>query len=124
MFTLTYYNRSTKKHFKINLNKLFVSLLTAIIIISCVILCVDFCRFPEKHLPTQKYHLFIDIQNGNQDSINYYNEHYVSEGIYLFGEDENENNDFLNLATVTSYEASEHGVLLHTADGNGYFIEK
>lgn len=33
-------------------------------------------------------------------------------------------NDFLNLATVTDFEATEHGVLLHTEDGNGYFIER
>ena len=32
--------------------------------------------------------------------------------------------EFLNMETVVGYEATEHGILLHTEDGNGYFIEK
>ena len=32
--------------------------------------------------------------------------------------------EFLNMETVTTFEASENGVLLITEDGNGYFIEK
>ena len=84
MFTLTYYNRNTKKHFKINLNRLFTSLLTVIVIISCIGLYVDFCRFPEKYCTTYKYQLHNDIKRGDAEAIEYYNKVYTSNGIKLF----------------------------------------
>lgn len=33
-------------------------------------------------------------------------------------------NDIIDLNTVIGYDATEYGVLLHTSDGNGYYIEK
>lgn len=32
--------------------------------------------------------------------------------------------NYLNMDAVTDFEATEHGVLLHTEDGNGYFIAR
>lgn len=32
--------------------------------------------------------------------------------------------DFLDMETVTTFEATSEGVLLITEDGNGYYIEK
>lgn len=42
-------------------------------------------------------------------------------GGYIYGKP---GSDFLNMATVTTFESSENGVLLITEDGNGYYIEK
>lgn len=85
---------------------------------------IDFMRFPDKYMTTWKHQLKNDIQSGDQEAIAYYNNNYISKGVYLYGEDAEPESDFLNLATVTGYEATEQGVLLHTEDGSGYFIEK
>ena len=124
MLTLTYTNKRTRKSRKINLNRLFASLLILTLIITCIGLYVDFMRFPDKYLTTWKYQLKNEIASGDQEAINYYNKHYVSKGVYLYGEDAETESDFINLAIVTDFEATEQGILLHTEDGNGYFIEK
>ena len=122
MLTLTYTNKRTHKRIKINLNRLFIILLITAVFISCIAFYIDFCRMPEKYCTTWKYQLENDIQSGDAKAIDYYNNNYTSKGVYLYGE--NTESDFLDLATVTDFEATEHGVLLHTEDGNGYFIEK
>lgn len=124
MFTLTYTNKRTHKREKINLNRLFISLLIIAVFVSCIGLYIDFCRMPEKYCTTWKYQLKNEIENGDQEAIKYYNNNYISKGVYLYGEDAEPESDFLNLATVTGYDATEQGVLLYTEDGNGYFIEK
>ena len=124
MLTITHTNKRTRKHIKINFNRLFASLLVLTLIITCMGLYVDFCRFPDKYITTWKYQLKNEIASGNEKAIDYYNKHYISKGVYLYGEESEPESDFLNLATVTDFEATEHGVLLHTEDGNGYFIEK
>lgn len=124
MLTLTYTNKRTRKRTKINFNRLFASLLVLTLIITCIGLYVDFCRFSDKYITTWKYQLKNKIASGDQKAIDYYNKHYTSKGIYLYGEESEPESDFINLATVTSYEATKHGILLHTEDGNGYFIER
>lgn len=84
MLTLTYYNRTTKKGFKIDLNRLFASLLIIIVFASCIGLYVDFVRFPDKYITTLKYQLKKDIQSGDMEAITYYNRVYKSNGINLF----------------------------------------
>ena len=32
--------------------------------------------------------------------------------------------DFIDLNEIVGYDTTEHGILLHTSDGSGYFIEK
>ena len=124
MLTLTYTNKHTRKSRKINLNRLFCSLLILTLIISCIGLYIDFVRFPDKYITTWKYQLKNEIASGDQKAIEYYNKYYVSKGVYLYGEDAEPESDFINLATVTDFEATEHGILLHTEDGNGYFIAR
>lgn len=124
MFTLTYTNKRTRKSRKINLNRLFASLIALTLIITCIGLYVDFVRFPDKYITTWKYQLKNEIASGDQKAIDYYNKHYTSKGIYLYGEKAEPESDFLNIATVTDFEATEHGILLHTEDGNGYFIAR
>lgn len=124
MLTLTYTNKHTHKSRKINLNRLFASLLVLTLIITFTAFITDFVRFPDKYITTWKYQLKNEISNGDQKAIDYYNKYYVSKGVYLYGENTETESDFLNLATVTSYETTEHGILLHTEDGNGYFIER
>lgn len=75
----------------------------------------------EEHSPILNKTLKDHMANGNQTAIEYYNNNYVSKGKYLYGEDEP---DYLDLTTVVGFNATESGVLLHTADGGGYYIEK
>ena len=124
MFILTYTNKRTHKRTKINLNRLFTSLLILTLITTCIGLYVDLCRFPEKYLSTWKYQLKNEIASGEQKAIDYYNKHYTSKGVYLYGEESEPESDFINLATVTDFETTDNGILLHTADGNGYFIAR
>ena len=124
MLTLIYTNKRTHKSRKINLNRLFTSLLIITVFVSCIGLYIDFCRMPEKYCTTWKYQLKNDMQSGDQEAIEYYNNNYVSKGVHLYGEDAETESDFINLATITGFEATEHGVLLHTEDGNGYFIAR
>lgn len=124
MLTLTYTNKHTRKSRKINLNRLFCSLLILTLIISCIGLYIDFVRFPDKYITTWKYQLKNEIASGDQKAIEYYNKYYVSKGVYLYGEEAEPESDFINLATVTDFEATEQGILLHTEDGNGYFIAR
>ena len=124
MLTITYTNKHTRKSRKINLKRLFASLLVLSLIITFTACITDFMRFPDKYMTTWKYQLHNEIKSGNAESIEYCKTHYTDKGVYLYGEDAEPESEFLNLATVTSYEATEQGVLLHTADGNGYFIEK
>lgn len=123
MLTITYTNKRMHQHIKINLNRLFISLLIIAVFVSCMGLYMAFCRMPEKYCNTWKYQLKNEIASGDQKAIDYYNKHYTSKGVYLYGEAEPEG-DFINLATVIDFEATEHGVLLHTEDGNGYFIAR
>ena len=84
MLILTYTNKRTHKSFKINLNKLFISLLVLTLIITCMGLYIDFCRMPEKYCTTWKYQLKNEIASGDQEAIAYYNRVYKSNGINLF----------------------------------------
>lgn len=124
MLTLIYTNKHTRESRKINLNRLFASLLVLTLIVTCIGLYIDFIRFPDKYITTWKYQLKNEIASGDQKAIEYYNKHYTSKGAYLYGEDIEPKSDFINLATIISYEATEHGILLHTEDGNGYFIAR
>lgn len=124
MLTLTYTNKRTHKSRKINLNRLFSSLLVLSLIIAFTACITVFFRFPDKYITTWKYQLKNEIASGDQKAIDYYNKHYTSKGVYLYGEDAEPESEFINLATVVDYEATEHGILLHTEDGNGYFIAR
>lgn len=75
----------------------------------------------EEHSPILRKTLKEQMAKGNQTAIEYYNDNYVSKGKYLYGEDEP---DYLDMKTVVGFDATENGVLLHTADGGGYYIEK
>ena len=84
--------------------------------------CCYVMAYPEKVSTIAKKQLYNDIQSGDMEAIDYYNSVYTSKGVYLFGDEPK--SDILDLATVIDFEATESGVLLHTADGNGYYIEK
>lgn len=84
MLTLTYYNRTTKKGFKIDLKRFFTSLLIITLFILFAAYITDFIRFPDKYITTWKYQLKNDIQSGDIEAIIYYNKVYKSNGINLF----------------------------------------
>ena len=56
--------------------------------ICLLMLLVDFWKYPEKYSNTWRYQLKNEIKSGNKTSAEYYNEKYVSRGIYLYGENE------------------------------------
>ena len=107
MLTLTYTNKRTHKSRRINLNRLFCSLLVLTLIITFTACITDFMRFPDKYITTWKYQLKNEIASGDMEAIAYYNNNYISKVVYLYGENAESESDFLNLA-----------------HGNGYFIEK
>lgn len=47
---------------------------------------IDFCRFPECYITTWKYQLQQDIEAGDEDAIQYYDENYIQNGRVLFDE--------------------------------------
>ena len=95
MLTITYTNKRTHKSRKINLNRLFMSLLILTLIITCIGLYVDFVCFPDKYITTWKYQLKNEIASGDKKAIDYYNKHYISKGVYLYGEDAEPGSDFI-----------------------------
>lgn len=84
MLTLTYTNKRTHKSRKINLNRLFASLLILTSIITFMAYTIDFMRFPDKYITTGKYQLENEIASGDVEAIAYYNRVYNSNGINLF----------------------------------------
>lgn len=84
MLTLTYANKRTHKRVKINLNRLFLSLLIVTSIITFTACITDFVRFPDKYITTWKYQLKNEIASGDVEAIAYYNRVYKSNGINLF----------------------------------------
>lgn len=63
-----------------------ISLLIALVFVSCVAVVIDFFRFPDCYLTTWKYQLKNEIDAGDEEMINYYNDNYVKHGRYLFNE--------------------------------------
>lgn len=63
-----------------------ISLLIASVFVSCGAVVIDFFRFPDCYLTTWKYQLKNEIDAGDEEMINYYNDNYVKHGRYLFNE--------------------------------------
>ena len=82
--TTRHHKRRAKK--TCNFKRLFTMVLCATVIAGCLHLCFDFCRYPEKYITTLKYQLQNDIKKGNAEAIEYYNDNYISNGVYLYGE--------------------------------------
>lgn len=119
--------RVRKGKYKINKMRLLLSLMVLCLVINSIHFVLDIYKYPEEHSSIARYHLNIDLENGNQDAIQYYNTRYVANGKYLFGDEyivEVTKSDFLDMTTVVGYDVTETGVYLHTNDGNDYFIEK
>lgn len=46
--------------------------------------CNDLFTYPEKYMPTLKYHLENRINRGDTEAIKYYNDVYIANGVKLF----------------------------------------
>ena len=86
MLTLTYYKRHTKRVLKVDFKRFLSLLLAVAVVVSCMGLCVDVCKFPEKYSTTYRYQLKNHIKNGDQKAVDYYEKNYISKGVYLYGE--------------------------------------
>ena len=60
--------------------------LMVVAIVFIAVVLVGFAKYPEVYLSTWRYQLKNDIDRGDEMAIEYYNENYVANGIYLFGE--------------------------------------
>ena len=107
-----------KGKLKVNKGKFVRFWCLVIIGLALINLAVSFIKYPEQYITTWKKALRDDLAEGNQKAVEYYNNTYVANGKLLFAD------EYLNMATVVGYETSDGGVMLITADGNGYFIEK
>ena len=118
-----YKNRS---HIKINYKRFATLILCVVFLTAFLSLSISIIQHPEMYMPTWKYQLQNDIKDGDVQAINYYNDHYVKNGISLFGDTTTaeESDSILDLATVIDFAATENGVMLYTNDGQGYYIEK
>ena len=71
---------------KINKGKVAVAIITictCLFVINCT---VSFFKYPEQYMTTWKYQLEKDLRNGDERAIEYYNNRYVANGKYLFGD--------------------------------------
>ena len=74
------------KKIQIRLKRLIRAVFTLLVTAVLLIICVNFCRFPEKYSTIWRYQLYNEIKSGNQEAINYYNRVYTANGIDLFEE--------------------------------------
>lgn len=107
-----------------NKTRFITSIVMSVIFIAMLITVINIATYPEMYVMPWQKDLKEELANGNQVAIKYYNDKYVAKGKLLFGDDYIVEEEYLNLATVIGYDVSENGILLHTNDGNGYFIEK
>ena len=61
-------------------------LFSLLVIISLSLWMVDFARFPDSYLSTWRYQLENDLKQGDEEAIEYYNERYVENGRFLYGD--------------------------------------
>ena len=113
-----------KLKIRVNKGKLISRLATLLSILVVTSICVGCAKYPEQYFTTWKYQLENDLAQGKQDAIEYYNNTYIANGKQLFDDKYMAEDEWLNMTTVVGYDITEDGVLLHTNDGNGYFIEK
>ena len=72
------------KRYRLNKKK-FARFLVGIITVGVLTgLAVDVIRFPEWYISTWKYQLQLDIEAGNQNAIEYYENTYIANGRELF----------------------------------------
>ena len=74
---------------KIRIAKFITSrvLAIALIIAALVLICktvVNYATYPEKYLTTARYHLMLDIEDGDTESIERYMDVYIANDMYLF----------------------------------------
>lgn len=61
-----------------------IALIVTIFVVSMIDWIFSFVEFPEKYLPTWKYHLQQDIERGNKQAIEYYQKNYIDKGVKLW----------------------------------------
>lgn len=59
-------------------------IITLILIITTAWIAVDFILYPEEYLTTWRYQLKLDIENGEQEAIDYYQKTYLDNGKKLW----------------------------------------
>lgn len=67
-----------------NKKRFAISMLIILILTIFLYIMIDFIRFPEVYLTTQKYQLMNDIKRGDKLAIEYYEDNYVKNGRELF----------------------------------------
>ena len=68
------------------MKSIFKSIITLIIIIPFIILMIDFVRFPECYISTWKYQLQSDLEAGEKNAIEYYENRYIANNRAIFAE--------------------------------------
>ena len=75
-----------KTKIRINKGKLMSRVIMLCALLLAANMCISFAKYPEQYITTWKYQLKNDIAKGKADAIEYYNDTYVANGKYLFGE--------------------------------------
>lgn len=59
-------------------------ILKILAVVAVICMTIDFVRFPECYITTEKYQLQNAIKSGDEIAIEYYNNNYVANGRELF----------------------------------------
>ena len=76
--------RKELKKYRIDINRFINAILVVLMAALLLYVGIDTCRFPEKYITTWRYQLQQDIEAGNEEAIEYYNNVYGEKRIELF----------------------------------------
>lgn len=82
--------RTKRNNRKINKRKRVLKefILSALVMFAFMFMAIELISYPEKYLTTWRYQLKVDINQGDEEAIKYYEATYKSKGIVLPGFEE------------------------------------
>jgi hypothetical protein len=72
------------KRYRLNKKRFAGFICSVVAVLMFGIMAVELIRFPECYSTTMRYQLKLDIENGDQEMIEYYERNYIENGRTLF----------------------------------------
>lgn len=79
--------RSNRKRIIRKAKRILYNIANIIAVIIIIFIAVDFFKHYEKYDSVSRYYLMLDLENGNDEALEYYKDKYISDDIYLFDGD-------------------------------------
>ena len=73
-----------KKRYRLDVVQFILVMLTFVILTCSLYLTVNLIKFPSKYLTITRTNLVRDVKDGNEESIEYYEKMYATQGVELF----------------------------------------